>query len=742
MNNYSKELHDKYVLTIDSFLSIYIKKDLDLSKKIDSFCRTCALNILSKNSINIQSSTDAVNAIYSNELYRIEYTNDQVSESLKLINSKKSKIILPEFFKEMVQFDAKNKTNFSIKFANGFKYILLFFAMIDSEVSMEEAKLITNICNILYDYCEEFGVDDDIEDINEIYKYVKNKKNSKEIYNKKKETKINNESSKNENINSSLEKDIKELNKLIGLKEVKNEVNAIVNFIKIQEMRKQQGLPTTTVSYHLVFTGNPGTGKTTVARIIAKIYKDLGILSKGQLIEVDRSGLVAGYIGQTAIKTQEVIQKAIGGVLFIDEAYTLASSDGQDFGQESIDTILKAMEEYRNDLVVIVAGYDDLMENFINSNPGLKSRFSRYIHFSNYNGTELFDIFKLQCSNSKYVIEENVINPLKDYFNNMSENTSKNFGNARDVRNYFEGVLANQANRLSHEKNVVSDDLVRFKIDDFNFKNNDNDTLEKALEDLNSLIGLKTVKKEINDLIKLVENDKKRKEKGLNTSSISLHLVFTGNPGTGKTTVARIIGRIYKCLGLLSEGKTIETDRGDLVAGYVGQTAIKTQNIMQRSIGNVLFIDEAYTLHKESDNDFGQEAIDTLLKSMEDNRDNLVVIVAGYDDLMEEFINSNPGLKSRFNRYIHFDDYNNSDLLAIFELNCSKNQYSLTDDAKKYLLDYFDNINIGDFGNGRGARNIFEKVVTQQAKRLSNIENPSIEELSLINIEDIKEAIL
>lgn len=742
MSNYSKELHEKYILTIDSFLSSYVVKDVELNKKIDSFCRICALNIFSKNNVDIKTCADAINAIYSNELNKTEYTIDQVSESIELIKNKKANIVLPEFFKNMVQWDAKYRKNFSIKFTNGFKYILLFFAMVDNEIAMEEAKMVTEICNILYDYCNEYGIDDEIEDVNDVFKYVKNKKNSKEIYDKKKTIVSENKNeSENDESNKALEKDLKELNKLIGLKEVKNEVNAIVNFIRIQEMRKQQGLPTTTVSYHLVFTGNPGTGKTTVARIIAKIYKDLGILSKGQLVEVDRSGLVAGYVGQTAIKTQEIIQKAIGGVLFIDEAYTLATGDGQDFGQESIDTLLKAMEEYRNDLVVIVAGYDDLMERFINSNPGLKSRFSRYIHFANYNGSELYEIFRLLCTNSKYVLEENVLEPLKKFFQNMSENTSKNFGNARDVRNYFETVLANQANRLSYEKDVKSDDLVRFRIDDFDFIDGKDDSIEKALEDLNKLIGLDSVKKEINDLIKLVENYKVRKEKGLNISPVSLHLVFTGNPGTGKTTVARIIGRIYKCLGLLSEGKTIETDRSDLVAGYVGQTAIKTQNVIDRALGGVLFIDEAYTLSKNSDSDFGQEAIDTLLKAMEDNRNNLVVIVAGYDDLMENFINSNPGLKSRFNRYIHFDDYSNDDLVKIFALNCKSNQYDISDEAKNILSEYFKIIDKNNFGNGRGVRNIFEKVVTQQAKRLSYIENPSVEDLSMITSEDIEEAI-
>lgn len=232
------------------------------------------------------------------------------------------------------------------------------------------------------------------------------------------------------------------LNNLIGLSSIKNDVNNMISLVKIQIKRKEKGLKEVPVSRHLVFTVNPGTGKTTIARILADIYKDIGVLSKGQLIEVDRSGLVAGYVGQTAIKTQEKIDEALGGILFIDEAYTLVKGS-QDFGQEVIDTLLKAMEDNRDDFIVIVAGYTDLMQKFINSNPGLKSRFNKYVDFPDYSASELVEIFYSMCREYQYVLTPDADKTLKEVIFDMEKNKDKNFANARDVRNLFEMVITN-----------------------------------------------------------------------------------------------------------------------------------------------------------------------------------------------------------------------------------------------------------------------------------------------------------
>ena len=246
------------------------------------------------------------------------------------------------------------------------------------------------------------------------------------------------------NKEKTLEELLEELNELIGLDSVKKDVNTLIHMQEIRKLRLERGLKEIPVSNHLVFYGNPGTGKTTVARLLAKIYHVMGILSKGQFVETDRSGLVAGYVGQTALKVQEVVNKALGGVLFIDEAYSLTRNDsGNDYGSEAVDTLLKFMEDHRDDLIVIVAGYPDLMADFIDSNPGLRSRFNKFINFEDYNNTELLEIFKVMCKHSGYIPTEETIKYCSSVFEKMYQNRGKNFANAREIRNFFETAMMN-----------------------------------------------------------------------------------------------------------------------------------------------------------------------------------------------------------------------------------------------------------------------------------------------------------
>ena len=266
--------------------------------------------------------------------------------------------------------------------------------------------------------------------------------------------------------------------------------------------------------------------------------------------------------------------------------------------------------------------------------------------------------------------------------------------------------------------------------------------IEDLQAELDGYIGLAEIKKEVKSLVNMVRVHQMRQENGLPTEDLSLHMVFSGNPGTGKTTVARIMARIYHALGILSKGQLVEVDRSGLVAGYVGQTALKTAKVIEQAMGGVLFIDEAYALNGGGENDFGQEAIDTILKAMEDHRDDLVVIVAGYDGLMEEFIHSNPGLESRFNRFLHFDDYSMDEMMAIFHMRCDKACYTLEDGAEELVRAYIAQENNGgiSFGNARGVRNLFEKILVQQANRLAQLESVTKEALMLLTKEDVQAA--
>ncbi|MGX8692493.1 MAG: AAA family ATPase, partial [Clostridia bacterium] len=265
----------------------------------------------------------------------------------------------------------------------------------------------------------------------------------------------------------SVEELMEQLEELVGLEEVKKDVKSLINLIKVRKLRQENDLPVPPMSLHMVFMGNPGTGKTTVARLVGGLYAAIGVLSKGQLIEVDRSGLVAGYVGQTALKTQEVIKSALGGVLFIDEAYSLSSGGENDFGREAIETILKAMEDHRDDLIVIVAGYSGPMTKFISSNPGLQSRFNKYFFFPDYNGEQLLAIFRKQCSKNGYKLTEESEKAARDLFDELYEERDDNFGNGRDVRNRFEDMIVRQSNRVAAMEAPTKEDLMAVLPEDF-----------------------------------------------------------------------------------------------------------------------------------------------------------------------------------------------------------------------------------------------------------------------------------
>ena len=376
---------------------------------------------------------------------------------------------------------------------------------------------------------------------------------------------------------------------------MKSEVGKLINLVEAERRRTEIGVAGNVIGLNLVFTGNPGTGKTTVARIVGHIFSALGLLKSGHLVETDRSGLVAVHIGETAPKTRKIIDSAKDGVLFIDEAYTLYVPDSpRDFGPEAIATLMKEMEDRRGSMAVIVAGYEREMETFFDANPGMRSRFNRYIDFPDYNAPELTEVFRRLVVQRQLRLTLEAETRAGQMFEQMVRTKGKNFGNARSVRSYLDRAIERQAQRLSEQSEA--DPVVLDVADLPPLGRREELDFSALLARLDMLTGLAEVKAEVRKLASLVRAQDRRREAGMNWTPVSLHLVFAGNPGTGKTTVARLVGELYAALGLLEKGHVVEVQRSDLVAGYIGQTAVKTQAKVEQAYGGVLFIDEAYTL--------------------------------------------------------------------------------------------------------------------------------------------------
>ncbi len=555
----------------------------------------------------------------------------------------------------------------------------------------------------------------------------------------------------------SLDQLLEKMDELIGLTEIKSEIREYIEYLKFEKIRKDKGLSSPKeLKLHTVLTGNPGTGKTTVAKQLGKIYKAMGLLTIGHVHEVDRVDLVGEYIGQSAPKVRKAIEKARGGILFIDEAYALYRKETKnDYGHEVIEILLKEMSDGPGNLIVVCAGYPAEMTDFINSNPGLRSRFSHFFHFPDYMPNELMEIANLGFSNRELEVTEDARELLLKQLTKAFRKRDRTFGNARFVMSVVDESKRNMALRLmkdSETENMTAEELSRIVKTDVQevFVTShtkklqlqvDQEMLKMALHDLDALIGMENVKTEIRELVKLVAYYREIGKDVLN--QFVMHTVFTGNPGTGKTTVARIFAQIFKALGLIERGHLIECDRESLVAGYTGQTAIKTAAIIDRAMGGVLFIDEAYALVNGENDSFGHEAVQAILKRMEDNKTAFIVIAAGYPKNMHEFLSANPGLKSRFEKTITFEDYSPKDLLDISIYMMELEGHTFNEEAltrlNVCLTEAYDNRD-EHFGNARFARKIVQQTVRDHNLRLADVPSSdrNLEMIETITLEDLR----
>ena len=536
---------------------------------------------------------------------------------------------------------------------------------------------------------------------------------------------------------------LKKLDGLVGLTSVKKEISNLTAFLNLQIRR---GETQTFQGKHYVFTGNPGTGKTTVARIMADIFKTLGVVARGQLVEADRAKLVAGYAGQTAIKTNQLVDQALGGVLFIDEAYTLKSSDGDTFGAEAIDTLLKRLEDDRGKFICIVAGYTDQMHDFIDTNPGLKSRFTQTIHFDDYTPDELTEIFLHLAKGKNFTIDDDTRAAIHRQFEQLYLRRDKNFGNAREARRIFNEAVERQSQRLvklMNDPGFQEKDMYSLTKEDLPMAQSEAARpLDEVLNELDEFIGMRSVKNSVRRLAVQSMFMKQRAAMGAGkVQQMSMNFILTGNPGTGKTSIARKMGEILQSMDILPTSRVIEASRATLVGKYMGETPKIVNNMCDKAMGGILFIDEAYTLSDGGDQ-YGKEAIDTLMKRMEDDRGKFVVIAAGYKDKMDEFLTMNAGLASRFTHKLHIEDYNEDELLAIFKHMAQKEQYTLSQTAEFKALDTIYKMVLAkneSWGNAREMRNLLDATIQKLSERVSHMppEEVTKETYQIILPEDI-----
>jgi SpoVK/Ycf46/Vps4 family AAA+-type ATPase len=554
-----------------------------------------------------------------------------------------------------------------------------------------------------------------------------------------------------------------ELDNMIGLSSVKDQIRQITASVEAARRRELAGYKAEKPMQHFVFLGPPGTGKTSVARVIAKIFYAFGLLDTPTVIEAQRADLVGEYLGATAIKTNELVDRSLGGVLFIDEAYSLVNdSEGQGdrFGHEAVQALLKRAEDDRTELIIILAGYEKQMETFLGSNPGLNSRFGLRVKFPSYSPAELMALAELYLEQRGEILDPEARpalwrmmedigrRRLADELGNgrFVRSLLEKAGRARDVRVMADGAEPTPAELVTLEEadltQAGAELTARFR------GYSEAPTLENALAELDELVGLEPVKRQVHEIAAQLRVARLRERQGLSSQPPARNFVFTGPPGTGKTTVARILGRIFTALGLLVRPEVIEAHRADLVGEHLGSTAIKTGKLIDSALGGVLFIDEAYSLYNmgySGGDAYGSEAVATLLKRAEDDRDRLVIVLAGYPADMDRFLHSNPGLASRFSTRIGFPSYSPVELCKIAGVIAEQHGDTFEPDALPVLEEIFTEAGqrgkIDELGNGRFARSLFERACAARDLRVADLEDAaSAADLTTVSAADLRGA--
>lgn len=531
-----------------------------------------------------------------------------------------------------------------------------------------------------------------------------------------------------EYVPKTLEEVMGEFDKYVGVDEIKETMTGIVNSIKA--FQKLHPGETYELKDHYLFLGNPGTGKTTMARVFADALSAMGILPSGQLVEVAPKDLKGQYMGHTGPKVDAAFDRAMGGVLFIDEAYDMWGGENDTFGNEAVTALIKNVEDRRGKLIVILAGYPREMGIFATANPGISSRFNVTVGFRDYNGGELTEIGRRMIKAQGYSLDEKAGKAIGKFFEKMYVSRKKDFANAREVRNAVEKAIRAQNSRIQAEMNKPGfnpDSEFTITMADFTGENeNPPMTVDEVIATLDDLIGMEDIKQEIRKLANVAMVNRMCMERGLGAAALQpVNIILTGNPGTGKTTIAKRLGQVLHAAGVLPSDKVVEREAKSILSSYVNASGQNMDKAVDEAMGGVLFIDEAYNLLPVlgSQNNTGNEALDALMTRMENDKGKFVVVIAGYADRMEELVRrGNPGLMSRFNKRFHIDDYDAEALTEIFKINLKKRKFTMTPSAERALerrmRDMVANKGL-HFGNAREAVNLLNEVIEMQGNRIA-----------------------